>query len=178
LVNESACQAQNEYRSSRKAHWDRLADSFSHCGLRGEYHRRLTELYREIIPVGQAVLEIGCAKGELLASLYPSRGVGVDFSDGMLRHARQMHPHLEFYLKDAHDLERISGSFDYIIFSDLVDDLWDVQAFLLAVHRLCTPETRIVFNFYSHLWNLPLRLAQQLGFARRMLPQNWLTLRI
>ena len=175
MVNESAFLAEKEYRSSRESHWEKLADSFSHSGLRGEYHRRLTELFREIIPVGQSVLEIGCAKGELLASLSPGRGVGVDFSDGMLRHARQKFPSLEFYLKDAHDLEGISGSFDYIIFSDLVDDLWDVQAFLLAVHRLCTPETRIVFNFYSHLWNLPLRLAQQLGFAREMLPQNWLT---
>ncbi|MBT0666559.1 glycosyltransferase [Geobacter pelophilus] len=163
------------YQSSRVAHWDRLADRFSHCGLRSEYHRRLTELYREIIPADQAVLEIGCAKGELLASLSPARGVGVDFSEGMLRHARQLHPSLEFYLKDAQNLEGISGSFDYIICSDLVDDLWDVQEFLLAVHRLCTPETRIVFNFYSHLWNLPLRFAQQLGFAREMLPQNWLT---
>jgi SAM-dependent methyltransferase len=175
LVNDWASKAQKEYRSSREAHWEKLADDFSHSGLRSGYHRRLTELFREIVPAGQSVLEIGCAKGELLASLSPARGVGVDFSDRMLQHARQMHPSLEFYLGDAQTLEGVSGTFDYIIFSDLVDDLWDVQAFLLAVHRLCTPDTRIVFNFYSHLWNLPLRLAQKLGFARDMLPQNWLT---
>jgi len=143
--------------------------------VRTGYHRRLASLYREIIPAGQRVLEVGCAKGDLLAALSPSRGVGVDFSERMLRHARNRHPSLEFLQGDAHDLSGLSGPFDYIIFSDLIDDLWDVQSFLEQVRILCLPTTRIVFNLYSHLWNLPLRLAQKLGLATPMLPQNWLT---
>jgi ubiquinone/menaquinone biosynthesis C-methylase UbiE len=176
LVLDSASQAQKEYRSSREAHWEKVADNVSHSGLRSEYHRRLTELYREIVPPGQAVLEIGCARGELLASLAPARGVGVDFSERMLQHARQLYPDMEFVHGDAHSLADISGSFDYIIFSDLIDDLWDVHGFLVEVHRLCSPDTRIVFNFFSHLWSMPLRLAQRLGLATAMLPQNWLTI--
>jgi len=164
-----------QYRARRESHWNRLADTFSHNGLRGEYHRRLQALYQEIIPPGQAVLEIGCAKGALLAALSPSRGVGVDFSKRMLSQARELHPSLEFVQGDAHQLGGITGPFDYIIFSDLVDDLWDVQGFLEQLRKLCAPTTRIVFNIYSHLWSPPLRLAQRLGLATPMLPQNWMT---
>lgn len=174
-MTTSYSQVYAAYQTRRKAHWDRLADSFSHNGVKSCYHRRITALYREIIPPGQALLEIGCAKGELLAALSPSRGVGVDFSERMLSQARERHPSLEFILGDAQNLEEISGPFDYIIFSDLIDDLWDVQSFLDQVRRVCSPTTRIVFNFYSHLWSLPLRLAQRLGLATPMLPQNWLT---
>lgn len=164
-----------EYRSLRESHWDSLADSFDHGGMSAEYHRRLVTLFRQIIQEGESVLEIGCARGDLLAALNPSRGVGVDFSEGMLRHARKLHGSLEFIHADAHDLGGVSGTFDYIIFSDLIDDLWDVQLFLDQVRKLCTPSTRVVFNFYSHLWSLPLRIAQSFGLATPMLPQNWLT---
>lgn len=168
-------QAAADYRFQRQAHWDRLADTFSHDGVKSCYHRCITALYREIIPPGQSVLEIGCAKGELLAALSPARGVGIDFSEQMLNHAKVQHPFFEFIHGEAHDLGRISGPFDYIIFSDLIDDLWDVQSFLDQVRRVCSPTTKIVLNFYSHLWSLPLQLAQRLGLATPMLPQNWLT---
>lgn len=168
-------QASANYHSRRESHWDQAADSFSHDGVRAGYHRRLAALYREIVPPGQTVLEIGCAKGDLLAALSPSRGVGVDFSERMLSHAVERYPSLEFMRLDAHDLGEISGPFDYIIFSDLVDDLWDVQKVLEQVRGLCTPATRIAFNFYNHLWSLPLCMAQGLGLATPMLPQNWMT---
>ena len=165
-----------DYAATRSRHWDALADGYDHRrGIRRGYHQRLLELYRTIIPPGQAVLEIGCGKGELLAGLEPSRGVGVDFSPRMLEHARRLHPELAFILADAHDLARVTGKFDVVIFSDLVNDLWDVQLFLEQVRRHCMPATRVVFNIYSHVWELPIRLAQALGIATPLLPQNWLT---
>lgn len=164
------------YTDQRRSHWESLVKTFSHGGARSLYHRRLTEMYRQIIPEGAAVLEIGCAKGDLLAALNPVVGVGVDFSEGMLCHARIRYPHLHFVNADAHDLGKVSGTFDYIVCSDLVDDLWDVQVFLEQLPRLCKKTTRIVFNFYSHLWELPLRLAQAAGLATPMLAQNWLTI--
>jgi len=164
-----------EYSAQRQGHWESLADDFSHGGIRSEYHRRLTEIYRQIIPSGQDVLEVGCAKGDLLAALEPGYGVGIDFCEKMLSHARRRNPSLHFINTDAHSLEQIREKFDYIVFSDLVDDLWDVQQFLEQLPRLCKGTTRIVFNFYSHLWSTPLRLAQSAAVATPMLAQNWLT---
>lgn len=108
-----------DYRFRRESHWNRVAEKFSHSGIKACYHRCLEALYRGIVPRGLNVLEIGCAKGELLASLAPTRGVGVDFSERMLKYARMNHQTLEFVRQDAHELSELNGPFDYIIFSDL-----------------------------------------------------------
>ena len=118
--------------------------------------------------------EIVCARGDLLAALEPSSGVGVDFSAEMVERARKRHPHLRFMQADAHELE-VEGEFDFIILSDVVNDLWDVQEVFRRVGQLSGPRTRVVLNFYSRLWELPLALAQRTGAATLQLPQNWLT---
>jgi hypothetical protein len=56
-----------------------------------------------------------------------------------------------------------------------VNDLWDVQRVLEQLTPLTLPSTRIIVNFFSHLWQLPLRAAQRLGLATPLLEQNWLT---
>ena len=38
------------------------------------------------------ILELGCGHGDLLACLNPSKGVGIDFSENMLRAAAEKHP--------------------------------------------------------------------------------------
>ncbi len=167
--------AQARYRQERAAHWNTVARWMdTHAGWSGAYHRRLAEVYRFFVPPGKRVLEIGCARGDLLAALEPAVGVGVDFSGEMIARARVRHPQLQFVEADAHELE-LDAEFDFIILSDLVNDLWDVQAVLRRVERLATPRTRIVINFYSRLWELPLSVAQRLRVARPMRPQNWLT---
>ncbi len=164
------------YRTERVAHWDAIARRLDTWhGWGGAYHQRLTQIYQFLVPPGQSVLEVGCGKGDLLAALHPSRGVGVDFSAEMIQCAAATHPELRFVYADAHDLTSVEGTFDMIILSDTVNDLWDVQAVFEQLIRLSTPRTRIILNFYSRLWELPLKLAQRLGLATRNLEQNWLT---
>ena len=55
----------------------------------------------------------------------------------------------------------INETFDVIILSDLVNDLWDVQRVFEQIKPLCTPRTRIIINFYSRLWQAPLSLARK-----------------
>jgi len=118
---------------------------------------------------------MGCARGDLLSALNPTEGVGVDFCPEALGKARAAHPELEFVLADAHELDLGPRTFDYIVVSELVNDLWDVQAMLAQLQPYCASHTRLIFNFYSHLWGIPLRVAQKLGIATPNLPQNWLT---
>jgi hypothetical protein len=73
------------------------------------------------------------------------------------------------------DRFKVYGSFDYIILSDLVNDLWDVQSALENVKILCRHDTRIILNFHSNVWNVPLSIARKLGIASPVLRQNWLT---
>jgi SAM-dependent methyltransferase len=128
-----------------------------------------------LIPEGARVLEIGCAHGDLLASLKPGYGRGIDFSPDMIASARSRYPDLNFQLTDVHDLDLKGELFDFIVLSDVVNDLWDVHAVLQKLRLCCAPRTRIIFNFFSHLWEEPMAWAQRLGIATPTLPQNWLT---
>ncbi len=164
------------YQQARMAHWDAIARRRDHWQGAGRwYHRRLEAIYRFLVDPGQNVLEIGCGMGDLLAALQPARGVGVDFSPEMLRRARLRHPTLDFIQADAHALPELQGPFDVIIFSDTINDLWDVQQAFEQVRPLCAPHTRLILNFYNTLWQIPLKIVQSLGLANPLLPQNWLT---
>lgn len=168
--------AGTSYQKTRISHWDSIArkrDSWQ--GMGKWYHRRLAEIYKFYVSPNMRVLEIGCADGRLLASLEPSYGVGVDFSEEMIQRAARNHPDLTFIHADAHDLSTISETFDIIILSDLVNDLWDVQRVLEQVKHLSTPRTRVIINFYSRLWQLVLGTAKVLNLATPNLFQNWLT---
>jgi len=171
------------FSENRIAHWNGTAAAGRDLsrGLRGFYHRLLSDQYRFLIPEGSRVMEIGCAEGGLLASLKPSFGVGVDFSPQMLATARERHPHLFFIEADAHNLspdcapELLDKPFEAIILADLVNDVWDVQELFKKLHRFCDQNTRLLLNFHSHLWEHPFRLLQRTKKVTRRLEQNWLT---
>ena len=168
--------AAQAYQEARIAHWNEIArkrDSWK--GMGGWYHRRLEEIYRFHVSPHQTVLEVGCAEGDLLASLKPARGVGIDFSEEMICRAKEHHSELTFIHTDAHDLSVLTEKFDIIILSDLVNDLWDVQRVFEGLQPLCMAHTRIILNFYSRLWQLPLSIARGLNLANPTLFQNWLT---
>ena len=166
---------QAEYSERRRQYWDDYAANFERWnGPRAYYHRKLTDLYRFLVPPGSRVLEIGCAAGDLLAALDPAYGVGIDISPLMIGRAREKYPHLNFLVQEAGELDA-GGPFDYVILSDLVNDLWDVQHVFELLRRHVHPGTRVGLNFYSRLWEFPRRIAEKLGLARKQLPQNWLT---
>jgi len=167
---------EKQYQRTRIAHWDSVArkrDSWRGAG--SWYHRRLQEMYAYLVPPGQNVVEIGSGTGDLLAALKPSHGVGVDFSPEMVKRSREKHPDLEIIQADVHNLPPIRETFDFIIFSDAVNDLWDVQRVFEQIHPLCTPRTRIILNAYSRLWEIPLLITAKLNLATPILNQNWLT---
>jgi SAM-dependent methyltransferase len=167
--------SEETYRRERIRHWSQVvARRLRWGGARNSYQRRLAAVYGLAIPPGQRVLEIGCGTGDLLASLKPSLGVGIDFTHAALRTARRRHPQLSFVEADAH-APPIRAEFDFIVLSDLVNDLWDVQRVLEGLAALVGPRTRVVLNFFSHLWEVPLRAAARLGGALPTLRQNWLT---
>ena len=44
-----------------------------------------------------------------------------------------------------------------------------------SIHKMLKPDGRIILNFYSRLWEFPLRAATALNVAKPTLLQNWLT---
>ncbi len=159
-----------DYREERISYWNSYERRKS--GL--YYHDELTRIYQFLVAPGRRVIELGCGEGDLLAALKPSRGVGVDFSPKMIARAEARHPELKIVLGDVQEL-RFEEKFDYVILSDLVNDLWDVQSAIERIAAVCESGTRIIINTYSRLWEFPLAAARGLGLAHPYIAQNWLT---
>ena len=163
-----------QYQSIRSQFWDSVnVKGVSYFGR--YYQNTLGYLFQSIVPKGLKVLELGCREGDLLNTLLPLVGVGIDFSEVAIHKAREKYPAHSFLKMDAHDLHLSPQTFDYIVISDLVNDIWDVQSLLEQLQPYCNPNSRIVFNFFSHLWSLPIGFARYLGLATPNLNQNWLT---
>jgi len=163
------------YYQDRAEHWDHVA-KLTDSGMEGgkTYKKLLLDYYQFHIPKQRSVLELGCGRGDLLESLEPSFGVGIDFSRQMIERAAKRSSKLFFIQADAHYLP-IKHQFDFIIVSDLVNDLWDVQQVFASLRELSHPGTRIIINTYSRLWQPLLQLTQKLSLSKPNLTQNWFT---
>jgi len=137
------------------------------------YDQLLRLYYAFLVPAGMRVLDLGCGDGSLLASLKPARGVGLEMDTALIEEARKGHPELEFH----HPSDPLSTQekFDYILLSDLVNYLPDVQAVLERLQRHSYQHTRIVLNVFNHLWRPLVSAAQKLSGRSSTLPENWLS---
>ena len=158
----------------RRAFYDRRAP------LRVEesrryYHRLLEKYFSFLVTPRRRVLEVGCGLGDLLAATSPAFGVGVDFSPATLDLAAKRHPGLHFELGEAGAFTH-AERFDYILLSDLVNDLDDVQQLLERLQAVSFEGTRLIVNFFNNLWRPILYTAEKLGRKAPTLQQNWLSL--
>jgi ubiquinone/menaquinone biosynthesis C-methylase UbiE len=174
FYNSKTETAFGKYQNQRQQHWNSVA-SKKKKGLGSYYHSRLLEVFQLLTQPNQRVLEIGCGRGDLLAGLAPSFGVGVDFSMDMIAQGKKKHPQLSLVLADGHQLPIAGACFDVIIFSDLLNDVWDVFTLFENIRPLCHAGTKIILNSYSRVWELPLFITEKLGLAQPVLDRNWLT---
>ena len=95
MIKQDSHQENHEYKNYQKArvaHWDYVAGKYGNRkGFNHYYHERLEQVLQFVVPPGQKVIKIGCGNGDLLASLKPSYGVGVDFSAEMIKLAKSRH---------------------------------------------------------------------------------------
>jgi SAM-dependent methyltransferase len=165
----------------KREYFDRLAPGRDAWRRKNRYyHGFIEDLVGFMVPRGASVLEVGCGTGDLLASLAPSRGLGVDLSPEMVRIAREKypadrHPGLEFRAGDAEDLG-LSETFDHVVMSDLVGDLTDVWAALRSARTVMRPDSRLIVTLFNPLWEPVLRAGEKLGLKMPQHEQNWLHL--
>jgi len=140
------------------------------------YHNKIVDYSRLLVHKGSRVLEIGSGDGELLAALEPSRGLGIDISPVAVEGARRAYPNIEFRAEAAEDCCFAGEKFDFIILSDLVGHLDDVQKVFENIHQACSPSTRVILHYYNYLWEPLLNLGSKFGFRNPEKIQNWLSI--
>ncbi|MCK4790935.1 MAG: glycosyltransferase, partial [Desulfobacteraceae bacterium] len=138
------------------------------------YHKTIRKYFQFTIPENSSVAEIGCGTGDLLQQVRPGRGLGIDFSEEMIRIAKEKYPNLEFMQADAEDME-ISEKFDYIIVSDLLSSLIDIQSALKNIKLMCHDGTRLIFSNFNYFWEPVLKLGELIRLRQKQPYQNWLS---
>ncbi|MDD5110204.1 MAG: methyltransferase domain-containing protein [Patescibacteria group bacterium] len=141
------------------------------------YYQWLARLLRFFIPAGKKVLEVGSGLGDLLASVDPAVGVGIDFSPAMVKKAQQRHPDpkLRFVTGDVEWTVGVRETFDAIVMSDLVGYLDDIQTALENVRMLCHERTRLLVTQYNRLWEPFLHVGAWFSLNQPKPLNNWLS---
>lgn len=157
-----------------RKHFEEVAGDYDRWKEKSAYYYGLlTEIYRELVPPGRSVLEVGCGTGTLLSRLSPRRGVGVDISPRMVEIASAKFPDLTFAVTDAENLD-LRETFDFIIVPDVIEHLSDPGAMFRSVRRCCRPDTRVIVTCVNPLWAPVLHLAERLGMKMPEGEHRWL----
>ena len=138
------------------------------------YHDTLKKIAQFYIPPQSQVLEIGSGTGDLLNAVSPREGLGIDFSPTMTEPSKKNYPHPNFAAGDAANLN-LDKKFDYILFSDLVGYLLDVERAFSELKKVSRLHTKVVITYYNYLWEPVLRLGELVGLKMPSPIQNWLT---
>src|SRR3989344_5747718 len=160
-----------------KEYFDQVAPKREYWKKKNGYYYEYVEdkLLPFLIPPGKKVLEIGCGTGDLLNKLKPVRGLGIDISEKMITLASKKYSgdlNLEFSLSKIEDL---SEKFDFVVMSDLIGYLDDIQDVLSKLHRLISPRSRIVITQYSQTWEPILEMGSKLKSRMPSKIQNWVS---
>ena len=117
--------------------------------------RRLERLRRLEVGVGDAVLDVGCGAGDLVIDLASEiapgvRAVGVDASETMIATARDRTAArgvaVEFVVGDAHALRFVSGTFDAVHCTRVLQHLDDPGLAMREMARVLKPGGRLVVS--------------------------------
>lgn len=158
-------------------HFEAIAGEYDRWKERSAYYYELLAgIYRDFVPPGADVLEVGCGTGTLLASLRPRRGVGIDISPRMIEIACAKFPEFEFSVADAENFS-LTDTFDFIIIPDVIEHLSDVEAMLRAVRARCRPGGQVIVTCVNPLWAPVLHLAERLGLKMPEGKHRWLPAR-
>jgi len=159
-----------------RSHFDELASQrASWIDKNRYYHEDLARYFRFLVTEDANVLELGSGTGDLLNALRPARGFGIDISGKMVALARSRFPHLQFRQGDMETIAPWGEKFEFIILSDVIGHLHDVEETIRNLRGFCTEDTRLIISYYNFLWEPILKLGEKVGMKMPQAHQNWLS---
>ena len=158
-----------------KRHFDKLAATRASWIKKSKgFYLEDIRAMQELIPSGAKILEIGCGNGNLIGSLKPTYGVGIDISSEMIIEAKAKYKDLNFIVADiesSDSIDSLDEFFDFIILSDTIGYLSDIESTLEKLHKICNADTRIIVAYYSPVWEPILNIAAWFKLKMPELPK-------
>ncbi len=158
-----------------KEYFNTIASKRKGRGLSSYYWKEITNYCNYFSHEDSSVLEVGCGSGDLLAGISGSKKVGIDFSESQIAWAKEKHKDkkVEFLVMDANNIQ-LSETFDFIIISNVIGFLDDVQVVFEQLKKVSHPNTKIIVQYYNSLWEPALKFAEVIGLKTKTPTQNWL----
>jgi SAM-dependent methyltransferase len=78
-------------------------------------------------------------------------------------------------LQDPYSVLPESGSYDYVVISDLLGYVYDIEALLAGVKKILAPRGRILITQYNTLWEPVLRFGSLIGIRAPSVEQSWIS---
>lgn len=96
------------------------------------------------LPLGQRVLDLGCAEGATLLHVdAPAGTVGLDVFEDKLAFARARLPHCEFVCGSAYELPFEDGRFDHVLVRDVIHHIDEPERAVREIARVLSPGGRL-----------------------------------
>lgn len=155
--------------NSSADHFDKFAKRYDYYKTKNwYYYDNLKKLYRELIPDNKKVLDIGCGTGDILASVNPQHGLGIDASQEMVRVAQKKYSdnkNLEFKWGVAENLadDLSAQNFDYIFMADLIEHLENVPKTIKKIGQISKSNTKTIISMANPLWEPILLILEKLN---------------
>ena len=142
-------------------HFDKVAKDYD-SGKRkySYYYESLKTLLGSYVPKDSNVYEVGCGTGNLVASLRPKIGYGMDISNQMIKIAKENHKHNKHI---TYSTSWPNEKFDYIFMSDVVEHLENPQDTLVKISKLMGKKSIFINTMANPLWEPLLMLWEKLG---------------
>jgi len=138
-------------------------------------HRYVNRLISQIVLPRASVLDIGCGNGLLLGTLAPDVGVGIDLNPELIQHASARYPQLQFCACPIEEYQPSNrATFDYIILSGVIQQVYDVHNLLVKIRRMCHTRTRLIICNYSRAWHPLIRAAELLRVKCPIPEESWI----
>jgi ubiquinone/menaquinone biosynthesis C-methylase UbiE len=143
-------------------HFDIVAENYDYYKIKNAYYyKNLKKLLGDLIPKNKNVFEVGCGTGDLLASLNPKFGYGMDISDQMIAISK-----VKYQKSNNLKFSTIwpSNHFDYIFMSDVIEHLENPVETFRKISKLMGKNTVFIDTMANPLWEPILMIGEKIGF--------------
>ena len=142
--------------------------------IKNYYYQILKNYFKYYVIPNSSILQLGEENGVILEYLEASSGVIIKKSKDIINSYKKKFPDYSFINIDINkDKLNIKNKFDYIIISDVIRDIEDIQYFFNKISNLCNKNTRIIISYSNKFWGPIFKLAELLKIKKKEVKQNW-----
>lgn len=149
-------------KTAVEKHFDEIASDYDKYKKNNSfYYNNLKKLLKSTIPADKKVLEIGCGTGDILVSLMPKKGYGMDLSSRMVSIAKRKHGKSKYLtFSTSYPKEK----YDYIFMTDVIEHLEEPEKVFKKISSLMHKNSIFVNTMANPRWEPLLMFWEKMGW--------------